>query len=558
MWLTVNAGLEEGTSVEVTRDRFVLGRADSCDFVVDDEKVSREHAAIETGSDGQPVIKDLGSSNGTFVNGRRIAEPVLLTGDEHLRVGDTTLVLSPAKPSQMPSTVISPAASTAGPEPAEGGPSAPGPTPPIGRSTVQRIVSDALRDEDKKLRRSTKIATGVGLLGLIAAATVGALFATGTIAGGSNGNAGPSITALERATVLISDLDSNGNVTEIGSGTIIRPDGYILTNSHVAEPDAPGLPVEYGIGAGGAKPASIEISLFDGEAKPAKAEYLAKTLAYDGYIDAAVVKIVSTLDGKPVSNLHLPSIPIGNSDKLQDGEAVTVVGFPAVGGGFQGSINVSRGAISGFQHDTHIPGPRGWIKTDAAIDHGNSGGLAANQQGQLIGIPSRTQCGNNLFEPCMPGDDRQGKIRPINLALPIIHAAEQGRTWSTRSVVLGTGNEKFTFVAWTASQPDNSCHYTPIKSYPSGTTSITAIYTASGMTANEDFALLRTYAATQTSTATSTEELHNWLASYGSSSSCFWFNLPLTQGNGSYSFEVFAGALLRQASDRDFVSVGGP
>ena len=553
MWLTVSSGLEQGMSVEVTGDRFVLGRDDACDFVVDDEKVSREHAAIELGADGSAVLRDLDSSNGTFVNGKRITEPVPLAGDEHLRLGDTALLLSARKPSQAPATVIATAADAV----AADGAVEEATTGSVGRSTVQRIVSDALRDEDKKLRRSTKVATGFGVLGVVAAVTIGVLFATGTVGGGGEGGGGPSVSALEKATVLISGLDSTGEVSYIGSGSIIRPDGFILTNAHVAQPDAPGLAVQYGIGSTEPPPAALQVSLFEGEDKPAKAQYLAKTVAYDGYIDAAVVKIVSTLDRKPVSGLRLPTVPIGNSDRLEDGEPVTVVGYPGVGGGFEGSINVSRGAVSGFQHDEHIPGPRGWIKTDAAINHGNSGGLAANRKGQLIGIPSRVQCGTSLFSPCSPGDDRQGKIRPINLALPIIQAAEEGRSWTTQSVVLGTGDEAWRFVAWAASPPDDSCRFTPVSSYPTGASSITPVFSVSGMTPGEDIALLRTYAPTDTAEPTGGEELHSWPSSFESSHSCFWYRFPIGQGDGYYSVQVFTGASLKAASNRLFVRVGG-
>jgi putative serine protease PepD len=556
MWLTVNSGPEQGISVEMTGPRFVLGRGDSCDLVVDDEKVSREHAAVETDADGQTFIRDLGSSNGTFVNGKRITEPTPLAGGEHVRIGDTAIALSASEPSRTPETVVAPpptATPTQSPAPS----SEPS-QPAIGRSTVQRIVDQAIRGEDARIRRSTKIATGVAVAALFAAAAVGALFATGTIGGGNSANAGPNIANLERGTVLISDLDSSGNVTAIGSGTIIRPDGYILTNSHVAEPDAAGLAVQYGIGFAEQKPAALEISLFQGEAKPAKAEYLGKTVAYDGYIDAAVVKIVSTVDGKPVSHLHLPTVPIGNSDKLLDGQPVTVVGYPAVGGGFQGEINVSRGTVSGFQRDTNLPGPRGWIKTDAAINHGNSGGLAANDQGQLIGIPSRIQCGNDLFSPCSnPTADRQGKIRPVALALPIISAAEHGQNWTTRSIVIGTGQERFTFQGWAAREPDSQCNYTHVTSYPSSARSVTAVFSATGMTANEDIALLQTYGKTSASSDSSNEQqLDRWYSGWGHAFSCYWINSPVAHGSGWYSLAVFAGAYLRQASSREVVKVG--
>ena len=154
--------------------------------------------------------------------------------------------------------------------------------------------------------------------------------------------------------MLITGLDGSGNPLYIGSGSIIRSDGYILTNAHVGKPSAPGLAVEYGPGME-PEPAALRVSLFQGEAKPAKALYLARPVAWDGYADVAVLKIVKTVDGKPVSHLNLPTVQLGHSTKLRDGDAVIVIGYPGVGGGFQGEINVSRGAISGFQQEPHIP-----------------------------------------------------------------------------------------------------------------------------------------------------------------------------------------------------------
>ena len=72
-----------GAALEVSGPKFSIGREDDCDLVLDDEKVSRHHAYIEV-RDGQASIHDLGSSNGTYVNGARIAEPTpLRDGDPH-------------------------------------------------------------------------------------------------------------------------------------------------------------------------------------------------------------------------------------------------------------------------------------------------------------------------------------------------------------------------------------------------------------------------------------------------------------------------------------------
>ncbi len=554
--LTITTGLEVGTSVEVDGARFVIGRGDDCDLVIDDEKVSRHHAALERNADGVLTLSDLGSSNGTFVNARRITEPVTLQGDEHLRVGDTALVCSLDEPEPDPNaTVLAPAmveSATKTEAEAEA-------ERPLGRSTIARIIQkevhEEVAEEERHLRRTTRLAVVLAVVAVAAAAAIAALFATGMI-GGSSSSQDTSVARLERATVLISGLDANGEVAYIGSGTIVRADGYILTNAHVGKPSAPGLAVQYGIGQTEKDPARLQVSLFQGEAKPAKALYIAKPVAYDGYVDAAVLKIVSTLDGKPVGNLRLPTVPIGNSDRLRDGEQVTVVGYPGVGGGFEGQINVSRGTVSGFQKDDHARSVRGWIKTDAAIAHGNSGGLAAASDGRLIGIPSRFQCGSSLFQAgCNSSDDKQGKIRPINLALPIVKAAEAGRSWTDPYLVAGTGQERFTLVHFAAQRPDNSCNYQPVTSYPSGATAY-AVFQASGLTGGEDLAFLTVYRASATSSPSVDETLETWSKSYGTRSSCYWISIPTGQGNGTYSLQIFAGPSLVAASNEVDVRVG--
>ena len=191
MWLTRTSG-ESDESVEITGERFLIGRDPTCNLVLDDEKVSRQHSVVEVESDGRTLIRDLDSSNGTFVDGSRIGSPVELNGGEKIRIGDTTLMASGGRPAA--ATVVAsslPPPQAAEPQAAER---------QVGRSTVQRIVAAAIAGEERKIRREVIIAGGLGILGVVAAAAVGALFATGTIGGGSHG---PSVASLERATVLI-------------------------------------------------------------------------------------------------------------------------------------------------------------------------------------------------------------------------------------------------------------------------------------------------------------------------------------------------------------------
>jgi serine protease Do len=140
----------------------------------------------------------------------------------------------------------------------------------------------------------------------------------------------------------------------IGSGIIISPDGYIVTNNHVVD------------GA-----VQIRVTLHD------RRTFNAKLVGTDKLTDLAVIKI----DGK-----DLPNIPWGDSTQLHPGQTVLAFGSPF--GYFQ--FSVTRGIVSAvdrpnpYADDPRKPG--GFIQTDAAINPGNSGGALVNAHGELIGI----------------------------------------------------------------------------------------------------------------------------------------------------------------------------
>jgi serine protease Do len=140
----------------------------------------------------------------------------------------------------------------------------------------------------------------------------------------------------------------------IGSGVIISPDGYIVTNNHVVE---------------GAM--EVRVTLHDRRSFPAK------VIGTDKLTDLAVVKI----DAK-----DLPAIAWGDSTQLVPGQSVLAIGSPF--GYFR--FSVTRGIVSAvdrpnpYSDDARKPG--GFIQTDAAINPGNSGGPLVNAHGQLVGI----------------------------------------------------------------------------------------------------------------------------------------------------------------------------
>lgn len=108
VWLQIRTGERQGTVVKVSAARFVIGREDDCDLVLPDPKVSRHHAAINL-QGPRPVLEDLESVNGTFLDGRKVQPPpgfsasmrrglAELRGEEVLQIGDTFITTSLVPP----------------------------------------------------------------------------------------------------------------------------------------------------------------------------------------------------------------------------------------------------------------------------------------------------------------------------------------------------------------------------------------------------------------------------------------------------------------------------
>lgn len=93
IYLDVIEGEDQDRSYEFSRERVVLGRGDA-NVVLKDAKVSRRHAEIELIGGYTPVLRDLTSANGTYVNGKRVEESVELKDGDRVRVGDTVIKFS--------------------------------------------------------------------------------------------------------------------------------------------------------------------------------------------------------------------------------------------------------------------------------------------------------------------------------------------------------------------------------------------------------------------------------------------------------------------------------
>ncbi len=161
--------------------------------------------------------------------------------------------------------------------------------------------------------------------------------------------------------------------TGLGSGVVITPDGYILTNNHVIE-DAD------------------EVRVSIGESTK---RYEAKVVGRDSFADLAVLKIEAT---------DLSPAVFGDSEQVLVGDVVLAIGNP-----FGVGQSVSRGIVSALSRGIGIGPVEDFIQTDAAINPGNSGGALIDTEGRVIGI-------NTAILSRSGGFAGVGFAIPINLA----------------------------------------------------------------------------------------------------------------------------------------------
>jgi putative serine protease PepD len=380
-----------------------VGRDPSAELTSANPLVSRRHALIVSDEHGATYTDE--SRRGTFINGKRLRRPLRITRSVILHLGD------PATGEEL------------------------GITPPLTSVQIARN------------RRSKRLSNRM-LAGVAAAAAVAVTaLSTGLLLAGHpetvpdtslpDSLSAAALRHAEAATVRLL-IGSSANYSGWGSGTLISPDGLILTNAHVAEPEAPGAAVAAGLPVNqlGPDPSFLTVELTVGQSSAAVARFRAKPVAVDGYLDLAIVRIYATSSGQPVSpaSLHLPYLALGNVGALQLDEPVTVLGFPGVSG--SSSITVTNGVISTFVPDPlgHVTDPRFELETTARVAHGNSGGAAIDNSGRLIGVPSLEIPGE--------GSDVSWRLRSAAEAKPLIAAARNGTTYQSTRLIQPNGSER--------------------------------------------------------------------------------------------------------------------
>jgi serine protease Do len=163
----------------------------------------------------------------------------------------------------------------------------------------------------------------------------------------------------------------------LGSGVIVSPDGYILTNNHVVD-DA----------------SDVTVTL------PDRREFKGRVVGKDKQIDLAVVKIDAS---------NLPAITVGNNAKMEVGDCVLAIGNP-----YGVGQTVTMGIISATGRQVGIEDYEDFIQTDAAINPGNSGGALVNDRGELVGINTA------ILAEGSGGNQGIGFAVPVNLARQVM------------------------------------------------------------------------------------------------------------------------------------------
>jgi putative serine protease PepD len=250
--------------------------------------------------------------------------------------------------------------------------------------------------------RRRALTLGLGIVVLIAAAVAGAVIANSVNSPSSATTTTPAPVAGSTPSTCnvtsVADQELPSVVTifaagGVGSGEIIRSDGYILTNNHVILPAVGGGPLQVVFTDGSAAAATIT--------------------GRDPLTDLAVIHVSGKSD--------LRTISVGNSSDLRIGQGVVALGAPL---GL--SSTVTSGIVSALGRTIHVPGEASRtallidaVQTDAAINPGNSGGALVNCGGNLIGIPTAGATVPSPSGEASGGSIGLGFAIPVNLATKV-------------------------------------------------------------------------------------------------------------------------------------------
>jgi S1-C subfamily serine protease len=384
MWLTILSGPRAGERLEVA-GALVIGRDSDCDLALRDDKASRHHAQI-TRSGDTLTLEDLGSTNGTYLNGTRIAAPAVLAAGDRITIGDTHLQLQAAP---APATQPAPLAGT---------------PPPPRPSVIERI---ALR---RSIRRSRVVAAIAGAGAVVALAIV-LLFVTGVFGSEEEEpTTAEIIAAVKPSTMQMRVILEEGADSEpAGTGWVWDAgQGLVVTNAHVA----------------GAGPS------FTARLGDEKDERAAEIVAVAPCEDLAVLRVGNTAG--------FESFALGSQSELEQGQTAIAVGYPS-SLAEDSPLVATQGVVSVVQTSNpallDVPALPNVIQTDAVINPGNSGGPLVNTSEQLIGV--------NTFKQVASGFEGQFYAIGVDRAKEVVPGLAEGHSigWTGLGIYTPTVDE---------------------------------------------------------------------------------------------------------------------
>lgn len=213
----------------------------------------------------------------------------------------------------------------------------------------------------------------------------------------------------------------------VGSGTIVSSDGLILTNFHVYQLENSfrydsrinRLYVRSRVSN-----SMLVYRLSDND--PLKApvlQYLAVPVSLDKVHDTALLKIHAQAKGKEIKLDQISFARISNPFTMKLNQTITILGYPAKGGD---TITITEGKFLGYYRKRGYFGLDGFIKTDAAMSPGNSGG-AALYEGSVVGVPT------GVTFPQQAGSD-MGYIHPVTWAVKVLTIAMRKFKFKTQEI----------------------------------------------------------------------------------------------------------------------------
>lgn len=429
--LIVRTGADAGHSVPVAEGAPVLiGRDPSSGLVLADPRVSSRHAEVRRTAEGIEVT-DLGSANGTLVNGQRIDAPALAAEGAEIQAGETVIMFT----TDANALYLGPSPTVIG-----GGlrGSAAFDSAAV-EAAAHEAVEEAVREVSAQQRkRSRGLVLAVVVVAVIAIGGAAAAVIVALRGSGDATTAGPDIPRIVEAsapaTVLILNLFEGTTSGAQGSGSVIdAKEGLILTNNHVA--------------TGG----RLQV-LNNVISKPVAAELVGAAPCED----LALIRITDKAkrDG-------LKQVSFGDAASLKQGQVVIALGYPGSAESGAGNrldtLSATSGIISKTDTRYDVPGSGvppllRAIQHQAAVNPGNSGGPLFDAQGKQVGVNTAIFISERGRAE---GENYAISVARIDKVLPQLKRGESPKWIGASFEQLADKNERFAGLIIESITPDS-------------------------------------------------------------------------------------------------------